>query len=98
VADIFARADDLLVFSLLARKRRRPRHHAVKPEPARENKPNPLSNEAGRLAAVACRQLLNGEVESDQLLNRVGVVVETLKEQIPEFRSDELRWTACLQQ
>ena len=98
LADIIADADDMFVKTLFVRKGGKPRHHTVNPEPARENQPTTLLDEAGTAAANLCRHICNGEVEPDQLLNQVQEAVKKLKAQIPDFKSDVPRWTACLEQ
>jgi hypothetical protein len=98
LANIFADADDMFVKTLFVRKRGKPRHHTVNAEPARENRPTTLSDEAGTAAANICRHLCDGKVEPDQLLKQVQEAVEILKANVPDFRSDQPRWTACLEQ
>jgi hypothetical protein len=98
LADIFGRADDLLLFSLFANKGKKRRHHAVKPEPAQESKSSPISNDDGKAAAKICKRLLDGEVPCDEVLTEVKGAVLKLQDEIPVFKSDEARWAACLQQ
>ena len=98
LADIIADADDMFVKTLFVRKGGKPGHHTVNAEPARENGPTTLWDEAGTVAANICRHLCDGKVEPDQLLKQVQEAVEILKANVPDFRSDQPRWTACLEQ
>jgi hypothetical protein len=100
-ADLFGRADDLLMFSLFAtkqathgkRKRPRKRHHAVIPQQV-TNQPM-LTRDEGATAAKICESLLSG---NDASMDEVCSVVSELEKQIPLFRSPERLWLPCLQQ
>jgi hypothetical protein len=95
LSDIFARADDLLMYTLFAKKGRKRRHHSVVPQPAQSGNATPLSKEHGILAASLCRPLFSGNTPSwDAILH----MVDALQHDIPLFRSPELRWSHCLAQ
>jgi hypothetical protein len=95
LACLFGRADNLLVFSLFANKGKKRRSHAVMPEQAQQGErtqPSPLSKEEGRLAAQICKN------DADGSWKKVKEVVAKLEKDVPMFRSDEKKWSACLQQ
>lgn len=95
LADLFGRADDLVVYSSFANKGKKRRHHCVKPGWAQANKPNPLSGDDGITAANVCKPLFsNGEVTWED----VKKVVSKLQDNVALFRSDEGQWSSCLQQ
>jgi hypothetical protein len=95
LSDLFARADDLLIFILFAKKGRKRRHHSIIPPPPQSPNSSPLSNDQGRTAASICRPLFSGNEPSwDAILQSIN----TLQDQIPIFRSQESQWNPCLAQ
>lgn len=95
-SEIFAKADDLLMYMGFAQKGKKRRHHSVSPELAQSgSNPTRLSNEEGILGAKICEKQFNGGEPSWEA---VVQSVETLQQQIPTFRLDAAHWSACLSQ
>jgi hypothetical protein len=94
-SDIFARADDLLMFVAFAKKGKKRRHHEVLPEPAQSGSPTRLSKEEGTLAANICKRQFNG---SEPSWDAVVESVDALQQQISTFHSGDKRWSVCLSQ
>jgi hypothetical protein len=95
-AEIFAKADDILVFTIFAKKGKKRRHHGVVPAPAQTKEPIlRLSNEEGKLGANICNALFSGNRPSWEV---VVQSVEALEQQISKFRLEDKRWSACLGQ
>ena len=94
-SEIFAKADDLLMFMAFAKKGSKRRHHQVLPEPAQLSHPTRLSADEGILGANICKDLFNGNEPSWE---SVVELVKALQQQISTFRSDDKRWSACLSQ
>jgi hypothetical protein len=97
-ADLFGKADDLLMFSLFAAKqatrpKRKKRFHSVIPEQV-TNHPM-LTKDEGRKAANICEPLLSG---NDASMEEVRRVVSELKREIALFQSPEQQWVPCLRQ
>ena len=92
---MFARADDLLMYMAFAKKGKKRRHHAVLPEPAQSDNPTYLSKEDGILGANICKEQFNGSEPNWEAVVRS---VEALQQQIPAFRLEDRRWSACLSQ
>jgi hypothetical protein len=96
-ADIFGRADDLLMFSLFATKQathpKKRRHHAVIPEQV-SNQPM-LTRDEGAKAAKICESLMIG---NDASMDEVRRVVSELQRDIGLFQSPEQQWVPCLRQ
>jgi len=93
--EVFARADDLLMFMAFANKGKKCCHHSVLPEPAQSGNPMYLSKQEGALGANICKELFNGGEPSWEA---VVQCVEALQQQISAFRSEDARWSACLSQ
>lgn len=95
-SNIFAKADDILVFTMFAKKGKKRRHHAVVPASAQTREPIlRLSKEEGRQGAHICKELFLGNEPSWEVITRL---VEDLQQQISKFRSEDKRWSACLKQ
>lgn len=100
-AELFGRADDLLMFSLFATKqaspshrhRKRQRHHAVIPEQVTDQQM--LTRDEGAKAAKICEPLLIGK---DASMDMVHTVVSELKRDFALFQSPEQQWVPCLRQ
>lgn len=101
-SEIFGRADDLLMYMAFANKGKKRRHHQVLPEPAQSGYTRPLSKEfkeQGILAANICKErfkLFDGSEEPTW--DVVVQSVEALQQEVPIFRSEDKRWSACLSQ
>ena len=95
LSEIFAKADDLLMFMAFAKKGSKRRHHQVLPEPAQLGDQTRLSDGEGILGANICKGLFNG---SEPSWESVVDSVKALQQQISTFRSDDKRWSACLSQ
>src|SRR6266478_9493760 len=94
-ADVFAKADDMLVFSLFVGKGDKHCHHAVKAKPAQTNHQMALMNKAGRLAAQICKPLFNN---GDSSWEAVKSMASRLHKEVPDFRLDMEGWGNCLSQ
>ena len=94
-SEIFAKADDLLMFVAFAKKGKKCCHHEVLPEPAQSGNPTCLSKEEGILAANICKQQFNG---SEPSWEAIVESVNSLQWQIEAFHSDDKHWSSCLRQ
>ena len=97
-SEMFAKADDILIFTAFVQKGKKRRHHSVKPEPGRSESgagQSPLSNEDGILAAKICEQQFRLNVPSWEA---VLLSVKNLQDQIQAFCSNHKDWAACLSQ
>ena len=95
-SEIFAKADDLLMYMAFAQKGKKRRHHSVSPELAQsDSNPTHLSKEEGILGAKICEKQFNGGEPSWEAVIQS---IEALQQQIPTFWSDAAHWPACLSQ
>ena len=95
-SDIFAKADDILVFTMFARKGKKHWHYVVVPAPAQTHEPIlHLLKEEGMQGAHICKELFLGNKPSWEIITQL---VEDLQQQISKFQSEDKRWSACLKQ
>jgi hypothetical protein len=101
-SEIFARADDLLMFMAFAKKGKKRRHHEVLPDPAQSSTTRPPPKEfiqAAIQAANICKdrfKLFNGTQEPSW--EAVVRSIEALQQEVSIFRSEDEGWSACLSQ
>lgn len=96
--EVFARADDLLIYMAFAGKGKKCRHHLVSPEPAQsEGNVIHLSKQEGIQGAKICKEfgLFNG---SEPSWDSVVRSIEALQQQISTFQLEHEHWSACLSQ
>ena len=98
LSQVFARADDFLIYMAFTGKGKKRRHHSVSPGLAQSGNVIRLSKQEGIEGANICKDL--GLFDHDREPSWEAVVrsAESLQRQISTFQLEDEHWSACLRQ